>query len=95
MIVNLPIKVGVEANVASAAAALTNGEEQLLFTREGKIHLTKGDGTFITIVSGLSESDVNTIIASNTIITTLQSNVSDLLSRVSELETKVQQLGGY
>lgn len=42
-----PVKVGDAADVLDYAAALIGGEEQLLITREGKLYLTKGDGTYI------------------------------------------------
>ena len=39
-----PIKIGNNANVAKYASTLTNGEEQLLITRQGEMFVTDGMG---------------------------------------------------
>jgi hypothetical protein len=46
---NFPIKVGNKSGIDTYVATLTNGEEQLLITREGKQYLSKGDGTKIEV----------------------------------------------
>ena len=52
---DFPIKIGNEINVASYASKLTNGEEQLLITREGGLHLTDGAGDCIHISKKLED----------------------------------------
>lgn len=46
---NFPIKVGDSSGIDTYVATLTNGEEQLLITRDGKQYLSKGDGTKLDI----------------------------------------------
>lgn len=46
---NFPIKVGNTSGIDTYIATLTNGEEQLLITRDGKQYLSKGDGTKIQV----------------------------------------------
>lgn len=46
---DFPIKVGNETEVSTYANSLTNGEEQLLITRYGKLYLTNGLGGYTEI----------------------------------------------
>ena len=46
---NFPVKVGNKNGIDTYVATLTNGEEQLLITRDGKQYLSKGDGTKIEV----------------------------------------------
>ena len=56
-----PIKVGDESNVKNYASTLTNGEEQLLISRDGKLYLTVGDGSYKEISGGKAEgSNIST-----------------------------------
>jgi hypothetical protein len=43
-----PIKIGNEVDVPTYAASMKNGEEQLLVTRDGKLFLTTGLGTYFS-----------------------------------------------
>lgn len=46
---DFPIKVGDSTSLDTYVTTLTNGEEQLLITRDGKQYLSKGDGTKLDI----------------------------------------------
>lgn len=52
---DFPVKVGDEIDVLDYAANLTDGEEQLLITREGDLYITNGEGGFTNI----SKSDLS------------------------------------
>lgn len=45
--IQFPVKVGEDERVATYAASLINGEEQVLVTRSGKLFLTNGTGGFL------------------------------------------------
>ena len=58
----LPIKIGDKTNLQTYAATLVSGEEQLLITREGTLHISVGDGTLRDIELGLTEEEAQNLL---------------------------------
>lgn len=55
---NFSIKIGDSNNIINYAATLTNGEEQLLITRDNKIYRSTGDGGLVPLViDGANSTD--------------------------------------
>lgn len=62
---DFPIKIGNKANVESYARKLTDGQEQLLVTRDGSLYLTDGNGGYVPVSSessGSSESSNQAVV---------------------------------
>jgi hypothetical protein len=63
-VLRTPVKIGDDANVPAYAAKLTQGEEQLLVSRQGNLYLTNGHGGFLSfkINGAYSPAYIDTLI---------------------------------
>lgn len=73
-ILKTPVKIGDESTVPAYASTLTHGEEQLLVTRNGKLFITDGAGSFVSfrINSSYDSSQIDDLLID------IQSDIADV-----------------
>lgn len=83
--IQFPVKIGEEVRVIPYSASLTEGEEQLLVTRNGKLFLTNGKGGFIDFRSNnvYTKPELDAILKANSdnidgVVEYINSEISDV-----------------